>query len=233
MGVGDHGPGPRDRRRVPRVDVVGRGSVVAAEGIGGDQLPAVQGPAAGRQLHAVDIPAIAGVVVAEQVERHLREERHIAAVATDHREGAVADADARLRLGQLDLAAVRAVPQPDRARPLVALGGRRTGEDDVPAVTRNRRIRAGLRFDGDRRPDGEAGGQTTLGRDLGDAERGKRTARSGCKQPATNNPSTRHRVPYNSRRRKPSLDARSAPGDTCQGRPTSRTQSDRQKLRRS
>ena len=148
--------------------------VVAAEGVGGDQLPVVEGAATVRELHAVDVPAIAGVVVAEQVERHLREHRCVAAVAADHREGAVADLGSRQRLGQFDLAAVGAITQPHRAGALVAGRRRRTGVDHEATVAGDRGIGSGLRFDPDGGTLGEAGGLATDGGiGVGDAERGK------------------------------------------------------------
>ena len=92
-----------------------------------------------------------GVVIAEQVERHLGEHRRVATIATDHGEGAAADSGAGQRLRELDLATVRSITQPDGARALVAFCGRWTGVDDESAIAGNGRVGAGLGFHGNGR----------------------------------------------------------------------------------
>ena len=218
VGVGDHRTGAGDGRRESRVDVVGGGGVVAAERVGGDQLPAVERAAAVRQLDAIHVPPIAGVVVAEQVERHLGEHDGVATIAADHREGAVTDSGTWLRLGQLDLAAVRAIAQPHRAelarRPRLPADRRRRRTGRRPKPTDWTRL--GIP------PQPSAPVPNWSGRPPCAAawvmpSAATTVLRGGCKQPATYHPSSHHRVPYNSRRRKPFVDASSTQRNTCSG----------------
>ena len=134
VGVGDHRCGTGDSRRKSRVDVVRCGLVVAAVGVRRDQFPTVERSTAARQLHPVHVPPVAGVVVAEEVQGHLGQYNGVAAVATDDREHAVADAGAWQRCGQFDLAAVGAVTEPHGAGALVAFGGRRARVHDESAI---------------------------------------------------------------------------------------------------
>ena len=168
-------------------------------------------------LDAIDVPPIAGVVVAEQVERHLGENHRVATVATDHRERAVADSSTRLRLREFDLAAVRAISQPHRARAFVAFGRRRAGIDHESTVARNRRIGPGLRLHRDRWRLCQTGRQTTL---RGSLVRPSAATTALAVAVNSQRPITRlahHRYLYNSRRRKPSVDASSAQRNTCSG----------------
>jgi hypothetical protein len=151
VGVGDHRTAAGDRRREPRIDVVGRALVAGAVVVGRDQLPPVERSATARQLHPIDVPATFVVVVAEQIEWHLGDDGGVAAVAADDREHAVAEAHARLRCGQLDLAAIGTVPQPHGAGPPVVGVGRRTGVHDETTVAGHRRIGTRLRLDRHRR----------------------------------------------------------------------------------
>jgi hypothetical protein len=186
MGVRDHGTGARNGRRKAWVDVVGGRRVVAAVRIGGNQFPAVGRSATARQFDAVDVPSVIGVVIAEQVERHLREHGRVAAIATDHGIRAAARADPFRRLGQLDLATVRTITQPYRARPLVAFGRRWAGVHHEAAVTRHRRVGTRLRFEGNGGCLCERRRQRDLGRCTGEAQGRSSHARNCSKQPATN-----------------------------------------------
>ena len=123
--VGDQCSRTGDGRRVDRADVVT--GERRAVGPGGHEFPRIVGTSALREPETVDVPAVAGVVVAEDVERQFGDHDDVASVAREHRIDRIPRAHAVRNDRDLDRRVGLAVGEIDRGGPQVAGGhsGRR------------------------------------------------------------------------------------------------------------
>ena len=133
MQVRNYGSTAGDGGGLRRNDVTaGLGRAPLVE-FGGHQRPVVELSTTCRQFDPVDVPAIAQIVVTEQVVRDLRRHHDDAPVGADHRIDAVPGADVGVRKRQFGQHAGVAVLQPDAAGAAVG-GARRGSENNALAV---------------------------------------------------------------------------------------------------